>query len=365
MGRRSGSSRRLPSGEDAPLRASQPRGAASPRGVHGSGPSAGARGARAGGGAAARAQGRCLSPTSELSSGRPRSLACALALLSRSTPAPAARRSARGPVGAHPRPEPARRPRAPGSRPPPPPAGAGRHVLFEPNFAARQLPGRPAGGSPSPARPVCGARRDSGDGDGDAPRPTPAFARAAPQPAPGLEEPRPGRRQGAGRAGPHLRSGARPAPRALTPEALPRRSDRLRAERSASRLDAALLAPLGVTRSLQDTFAEGQLLVPALPRLSLPWALGPPGLAGPRVGTEAAGREPVCRLHRPAVTECLPVTPAPPRLFSGNGNFLFTFVPTGLLSFHTVRTQMVNKGGNKCAFPTCWPCDLLFSNTFY
>lgn len=59
----------LPSGEAAPLRASWPPSVASLRGLHGPGSSTGALEARAGGGwgaEAARAQGRCLSPTSEL-----------------------------------------------------------------------------------------------------------------------------------------------------------------------------------------------------------------------------------------------------------------------------------------------------------
>lgn len=228
VGHRSGSSRRLPSREDAPLRASQPRGAASPRGVHGSGPSAGARGARAGGGAAARAQGRCLSPTSELSSGRPRSLAGALALLSRSTPAPAARRSARGPVGAHPRPEPARRPRAPGSRP--------RRHLPEPEATSSSsqtlrpvsCPAGPAGGSPSPARPVCGARRGRGRGRGRAAANSRPLPGRHPSPPRGWRSR--GRGGGRGRAepGPTSAPARAPPPRALTPQALPRRSDRLR-----------------------------------------------------------------------------------------------------------------------------------------
>lgn len=60
---------RLASGEAAPLRASRPPSAASPRGLHGPGSSTEALDARAGGEwevAASREQGRCLSPTSEL-----------------------------------------------------------------------------------------------------------------------------------------------------------------------------------------------------------------------------------------------------------------------------------------------------------
>lgn len=118
-GHRSGGFRRLPSGEEAPLRAPGPRRAASPSGVHGSGRSAGARGARAGGGAAARGRGGA---SRQLRSCLPGGAARSRAL----SPLPleagsAARRSAPGPVRAHPRLEPARRPRAPGSRP-------GRHL---------------------------------------------------------------------------------------------------------------------------------------------------------------------------------------------------------------------------------------------
>lgn len=56
--------RRLSSGEAAPLRASRPPTAASPRGLHGPGSPTGALDARAGDGegAAVREQGRCLSP---------------------------------------------------------------------------------------------------------------------------------------------------------------------------------------------------------------------------------------------------------------------------------------------------------------
>lgn len=211
-GQRFGGFRRLLSGEEAPLRASKPRrAAASPWGLHGSGHSAGARGARAGGGAAARGQGRCLWPTSELSSGRP-PLALALALLSRSKPAPEARRGARGPVRAHPRLEPVRRPRAPGSRP-------GRH-LPEPKATSSSSqtlpPARPArGGSPSPAS---GVRRAAGEqGRGPAATQLPALARAAPQPARGLEQPGGGR--GRAEPGPTSAPARAPptAPRALTP----------------------------------------------------------------------------------------------------------------------------------------------------
>lgn len=59
---------RLSSGEAAPLRASRPPTAASPRGLHGPVSPTGALDARAGGeeGEAVWEQGRCLSPTSEL-----------------------------------------------------------------------------------------------------------------------------------------------------------------------------------------------------------------------------------------------------------------------------------------------------------
>lgn len=106
---------RLPRGKEAPPRASRPPSAASPRGLHGRGDAAGAPDARAGGGeAAAGQQGRCLQPTSELSSGQP----------PRALPKPAPQAPASGSrprCGAHPRLEPACRPRAPGS-------GPGRHL---------------------------------------------------------------------------------------------------------------------------------------------------------------------------------------------------------------------------------------------
>lgn len=209
VGQKFGSFRRLPSGEEAPLRASQPRRAASPRGLHGSGRSAGARGARAGGGARPEGRGGAARQLRTRLPGR-RSLSRSRFSLARS---PAV--SSRPRPGA---PSPGARPQAAsaGAQARPPPAGAGGHFLFEPNFAARTAG---PGGSPSPARPVCGARRQSGDGDGDAPRPNS-------RPSPGRHpSPPPGPRgwssragAGAGRAGPHLCPGARPAHRrALTP----------------------------------------------------------------------------------------------------------------------------------------------------
>lgn len=182
---------RLPSGEAASLRASRPSSALSSRGFHGSGSSTGARDARAGGGeaAVAREQGRYLSPTSELFSPPPPH--------SLPRPVPEAPGIGLRPgSGARPRPEPACRPRAPGSRP-------GRHLpgLEATSSSSQTLPtvspyGRPGRGSTSPARPAGGTPQESGEGVLAARTSSPALARAAPWPAQELEEP--GLKEGGG-----------------------------------------------------------------------------------------------------------------------------------------------------------------------
>ena len=97
-------------------------------------------------------------------------------------------------AGARPRLEPARRPRAPRSRP-------GRHLLgLEATSSSGQtLPtvspqGRPGRCSTSPARPARGTRQGSGGGGQAARHSAQSLAQTVPPPAQGLEEP--GRRRG-------------------------------------------------------------------------------------------------------------------------------------------------------------------------
>lgn len=140
----------------------------------------------------------------------------------RARPPPARSRLRRPAVSSRPRPgapSPGARPQAAsaGVQARPPPAGAGGHFLFQPNFAARRLHDRPGGGSPSPARRVCGARRESadGDGDGDAPRPN-----SRPSPGRHPSPPRGWRSRGPGGG----RGRAEPGPTSAPARARPRRA---------------------------------------------------------------------------------------------------------------------------------------------
>lgn len=159
-------------------------------------------------------------------------------------------------AGARPRLEPARRPRAPLSRP-------GRHLpgLEATSSSGQTLPtvspqGRPGRGTTSPARPAGGTRRGSGGGGREARPSSPALARAVPLPAQGLEEP--GRREGAGdEPGPTpANQRARPAhPLALTPFRPCRdSSDPPSAGRSASALNSCF-----VRAFRGDTFVTGHV----------------------------------------------------------------------------------------------------------
>lgn len=185
---------RLPRGEAAPLWASGPPTAASPRGLHGPGSPTGALDARAEGAAAAAAaaavweQGRCLSPTSELFSP-----AAAARSPEAGPPRPGTRLEARRwsapPPGA--RPQAARAP----AQARPPPAGARGHFLFGPNFADGQPPGpaRAPHNFPSASNPPDSRGRGAGEGDGR--------LGAAPRPSPGRYpcQPRGWKRRGGGR----------------------------------------------------------------------------------------------------------------------------------------------------------------------
>lgn len=194
---------RLPSGEAVPLRASRPLRAASPRGLHGPGNSTGAQDARAGGGEAA----------AESRGGASRQLRSCLPGSRRAVQTPGLgwrpRSEARPPL------EPARRPRAPGSRPgrhlPGPEAtssssqtlptvtctaGRGRlnfsRASSQPSAAGErgrgtggtaQLPGPRQGGTPA-SLGVGAARAAQGAGPSLAP-PLPGDARAPPAPPAG------------------------------------------------------------------------------------------------------------------------------------------------------------------------------------
>lgn len=163
----------LPSWEEAAaaLRVPRPLGATSRRGRHGPSSTDDVLGARAGVGetaaaAATREQGRCLSPTSELFA------PTSPCVLSRSPKTPA--------LG----PEPVRRdtvladPQAASApvQARPPPAGAGNHFLFGPNFGDCQLPG-PArvslnfSGASSPRKTAWGTRGEGRRGSARRPGP--------------------------------------------------------------------------------------------------------------------------------------------------------------------------------------------------
>lgn len=197
---------RLPSGEAVPLRASRPLRAASPRGLHGPGNSTGAQDARAGGGEAAAAESR---------GGASRQLRSCL---------PGSRRALQTPgLGlrprseAHPPLEPARRPRAPGSRP-------GRHLpgLEATSSSSQTLPTVTCTAGPGAAQLLQRVQsaergRRAGTGyrrHGPAPRPSPG--RHPSQPGGGSN---PGRTRGGAEPGPaSAQRRARPArPLALTP----------------------------------------------------------------------------------------------------------------------------------------------------